>query len=105
LNAVLKERVALAEQKLKEIEQEKKKLEEKVSALEVENANLKQKQLSTVAAQSQENPRLEEGCYVFDGDNRLYCPACFDTKGKKHLTTAFIAGRRMCTVCKTVLGS
>lgn len=106
LNAVLRERMALAEQKLKEIEQKKKKLEERTAALEAENADLKQ-QLATATAQTnQEKPKIKWGCYIFDGDGeRLYCPACYDTKGKKHLTTRLLANRRQCTVCRTFLGA
>jgi predicted nuclease with TOPRIM domain len=106
LNAVLRERVALAEQKFKEIEQDKKKLEEKVSALEAENADLKQKIAAAADQASREKPKFKWGCYVFEGEpDRLYCPACFDTKGKKHLTTRINSNRRMCSVCQAALGS
>src|SRR5687767_12006838 len=94
LNAVLKERVALAEQKFKDMEQEKKRLEEKVAARESENADLKQRLSASAAHSAAEKPKVKWGCYVFEGDTNLYCPACYDTKGKKHLTTRASSTKR-----------
>ena len=49
-------------------------------------------------------PKMKWGCYMFDGDERLYCPGCYDTKGKKHVTTRVNSNERRCTVCQSVLG-
>ena len=32
-------------------------------------------------------PSMKWGCYKFDGDDRLYCTACYDTKGRRVSTT------------------
>jgi hypothetical protein len=50
-------------------------------------------------------PKVQWGCYVFEGDENLYCPACFDTKGKKHLTTRANSQMRVCSVCGSHLFS
>lgn len=104
LNAVLKERLALAEQKFKDIEAENSTLKEKASALTTENEALKQKLASFEVAAVTGKPKVKGGCYVFEGDDNLYCPACFDTKGKKHLCTRTVAKTYRCCVCKIDLG-
>ena len=47
-------------------------------ALQAENQAIKSKE-------NEEKPTVQWGCYKFTGDDRLYCPACYDTKGKRHL--------------------
>lgn len=75
LNAILKERVALAEQKHKELEDEATQLRETIAALTAENVSLKQQnEVRTKAGQPK--PRVKWGCYAFEGDANLYCPAC-----------------------------
>ena len=104
LNSVLRERVLLAEQKFKDLESENKELTERVAALTAENASLRQ-QVEEHAQQKAAKPKVKWGCYVFEGDEKLYCPACWDTKGKKHLTTRMLANIRQCSVCKAQLGT
>jgi hypothetical protein len=107
LNAVLKERVALAEQKFKDIEAENRALKERIAVLIAENDTLKRelegKQAAEMAAAKR--PTIKWGCYQFDGEQGLYCPACYDTKGKKHLTTRINSNLRRCSVCRTELGT
>jgi len=52
-----------------------------------------------------EKPSVKWGCYQFEGDQGLYCTACYDTKGAKCLTTRVNSRMRSCPVCKAVLGS
>jgi len=50
-------------------------------------------------------PRLKWGCYEFDGEEGLFCTACYDTKGQKIRTTRLSSKFRQCPVCKAVFGS
>jgi hypothetical protein len=72
-------------------------LKEELNALKDENRSLKGKGEA-------EKPKVRYGCYMFEGDENLYCPACYDTQGKKYLTTRISSLGRRCAVCKTVLG-
>lgn len=107
LNSVLRERVALAEQKFKDIETENKTLRERVVALTAENESLKSRlELAEYQAKPPtESPKFQWGCYKFEGDERLYCPACYDARGKKHIATRLNIHRRRCSVCQTEFGT
>ncbi|WP_051118244.1 hypothetical protein, partial [Vibrio campbellii] len=53
--------------------------------------------------QPEEKPDIKSGCYYFDGDSsRLYCTACFDSKGAKSLTSKALGDYRICGVCQAV---
>ncbi|GAA0851167.1 hypothetical protein GCM10009113_34310 [Marinobacter szutsaonensis] len=70
-------------------------LKEQVVALREEVSVLKAQQKPT------EKPEVERGCYYFDGDiERLYCAACYDSKGLKSLTARGPGNYRVCGVCK-----
>jgi hypothetical protein len=72
-------------------------LKEQIVTLREENSALKTHKAPT------EKPEIRFGCYYFDGDNsRLYCSACFDSKGAKSLTSKGPVGYRICGVCKAV---
>ncbi len=71
-------------------------LKNEIAILKEENNALKNKV-------DGEKPKVRWGCYEFDGDENLYCPACFDTKGKKHLTARAGIMKRRCSVCQTEL--
>ena len=73
-------------------------LKEEVLRLETENKSLKTKSEGV-------KPTIQWGCYKFEGQQGLFCPACYDTKGKKYLTTRINSQSRRCSVCNTVLGS
>jgi regulator of replication initiation timing len=75
-------------------------LKEHIAALLEENHTLKNEK-----PEKKERPALQWGCYKFDGDERLYCTACYDTKGQKNLATRLSSNRRMCPVCKAVFGA
>jgi Predicted nucleotide-binding protein containing TIR-like domain len=81
------------------------KSKEKVAAPKAENESPKQRVEGSSATTAAEKPKVKWGCYTFDGDSNLYCPACYDTKGKKHLTTRLNSNRRRCSVCQTELGT
>lgn len=49
-----------------------------------------------------EKPRLKWGCYEFEGEEGLFCTACYDSKGKKSRVSK-IMGHQMCPVCKAAL--
>lgn len=70
-------------------------LKEQVVALREKISTLKTQQLPT------EKPEIERGCYYFDDDiDRLYCAACYDSKGLKSLTARAPGNYRICGVCK-----
>jgi len=74
-------------------------LKEQVAALAEENHALKH-----AKTEKKEKLALKWGCYIFEGDDRLYCTACYDTKGQKNLTNRLSSTRRVCPVCKAVFG-
>jgi len=49
-------------------------------------------------------PSMKWGCNRFEGDDYLYCTACYDTKGLKSVTTRMNSKFRQCPVCKAQLG-
>lgn len=107
LNSVLREQKALAEQKSKQFESENTSLKERVAALTAENAELKRRveQAPVAAAPPLEQPEMHFGCYIFDGDrSKMYCPKCYETEGKKHLTTFEQGVGWRCVVCEKVSG-
>jgi hypothetical protein len=55
--------------------------------------------------QSAEKPTVKWGCYKFEGDENLYCTACWDTKRQKILATRLDSNYRKCPVCKALLGA
>jgi hypothetical protein len=74
-------------------------LKEQIAALREENAEIKHQKAGD------EKPAIKWGCYYFDGDeSRLYCTACYDTKGQKNLTNRATSRWRMCPVCKATIG-
>jgi hypothetical protein len=50
-----------------------------------------------------EQPTLKWGCYKFDGREGLYCPACYESKGLKVLTSRINYKIRKCPLCKAEL--
>ncbi len=76
-------------------------LKERIAELQEENALLKQ-----TAGPADEKPSGRKwGCYQFQSDNGLYCPACWDSKRKKSSTTRVNANFRLCSVCQAPLGA
>ncbi len=98
VSAVVKERLALAEDRFRKIEEENKELKQQITKLSQENQTLK-------AAQPElyEKPTIRWGCYQFANETGLYCTACYDTNRKKHLTTRLNSMSRQCPVCKAIL--
>lgn len=43
------------------------------------------------------------GCYQFEGEEGLFCPTCYDTKGQKIRTTRLNSRFHMCPICKVPL--
>jgi hypothetical protein len=62
------------------------------------------KQLKETAA-PKEKPQRMWGCYKFDGEDGLFCTACYDTKGRRIQTTRINSNFRQCPVCQAMLGS
>jgi hypothetical protein len=99
VNAVLKERLALAEQKFKDLEAGNKSLQDQVVAIKTENSALKE-QLAQIALKESDKPELMYGCYYFGGDNtKLYCVACYETKCKRYPVAKVHGLGHKCTVC------
>jgi hypothetical protein len=40
-----------------------------------------------------------------DEPDKLFCPVCFDTQGKRHLTARIDTKSRHCTVCNRKISS
>ena len=75
-------------------------LKEQLAAQAEENRVLR-----NAARDAKSKPSVRWGCYQFEGDDGLYCTACYDTKGLKCITTRISAKLRACPVCKAQLGS
>jgi hypothetical protein len=74
-------------------------MQEKYELVLKENKQLKDAVVPKV------KPRIKWGCYQFDGEEALFCTACYDTKGQKNLTTRLNTKFRQCPVCKATFGS
>lgn len=76
-------------------------LKEQLASLQEENVLLKKTSIS-----ADEKPVGRKwGCYRFEGDSGLYCPACWDAKRKKSSTTRVNANFRHCPVCNAPIGA
>ena len=76
-------------------------LKERIAALQEENTLLKK-----TAQPADEKPIGRKwGCYQFEGDDGLYCPACWDSKRMKSSTTRVNSKYRLCAVCQAPLGA
>ena len=70
-----------------------------------ENESLKK----SLNQKSTQIPTLSEGAYAFEGEEGLFCTACFDTAQKKVRVTPLSGafrhfGKWRCPVCKASLG-
>ncbi len=100
VNAVLRERITLAENKIKDLETENKKLKDQVAVLTTENEELKKKVAAFEATKQREEPEVHNGLYYFGGNrSQAYCPRCYEEKGKKHTMTNMRHMGQKCTVC------
>ncbi len=61
--------------------------------------------LNEALLETGKKPQLKWGCYQFEGEQGLFCTACYDTKGQKIQTTRMNSNFRMCPVCKAKFGS
>ena len=100
-NAEFKNLLADLSNELADLKLEAAALKENIAALREENALLRQ-----TARLADESPigRMW-GCYQFEGDDGLYCPACWDSKRKKSSTTRVNSKFRQCPVCQAQLGA
>lgn len=73
--------------------------------LKMEILNLKEENSELKAQQiPREKPSIEKNCYYFDDDiSRLYCTACFDSKGAMSLTSKAMQNHRVCGVCNSAV--
>jgi hypothetical protein len=100
LSAVLKERVALAEQKYKNLEAENQELGETVKKLSAENDTLRKRVQALPAVPAKERYSVQGGCYRFEGDPIFYCPNCYHETGKKYPANRMGSTGRMCVSCR-----
>lgn len=70
-----------------------------------ERVLLENKELKESPAIAKIKPGRKWGCYQFDGEDGLFCTACYDTKGQKIQTTRLNPNFRQCPVCKSMLGA
>jgi hypothetical protein len=75
--------------------------------LKEELALLKQKnaELERAKPENKQKPTLQWGCYKFEGEEGLFCTACYDTKGLKSQTNRVSSRFRSCPVCKAAIGT
>jgi hypothetical protein len=66
---------------------------------------LQENKLLKEAKAPRERPKIKWGCYQFDGEEGLFCTACYDTRGQKILTTRLNSSYRSCPVCKVMFGA
>ena len=111
---ILQERLALAADQFTILERENADLlvklreaESKVVVLESRNSELEQRvlKLESGATNRQESYKTMWGCIVFEGDENLYCPACYLDRGKKMPTGRASSRARFCPGCKTAIPS
>ena len=70
-----------------------------LAALMEENTELRR------VRETEEEPSGSKwGCFQFEGDDGLYCTACWDTKKQKIQTTRTVGSFRKCPVCNAVIG-
>jgi hypothetical protein len=100
-DAEFKNLLADLSSELADVKLEAASLKEKLAALQEENRLLKQ-----TASPLDENPTgTQWGCYKFEGNDGLYCTACWDSKRKKSLTNRLSTRFRYCPVCNATIGS
>lgn len=63
------------------------------------------KQLKQAVAPKQKPSGMKWGCYQFEGEEGLFCTACYDLNGRKCQTTRINPNYRQCPVCKSMVGS
>ena len=69
-------------------------LKEQIYELEEEISHFKAHKQPSV------KPDIKCGCYYFEGDeSRLYCTACYDSKGAMSFTSKGAGMYRVCNVC------
>lgn len=74
-----------------------------IATLKEANANLKEELLEHKTKEKVENgkkPTLKWGCYQFEGEDGLFCPACYVNEGKKMPTNRKNIKIRTCPSCK-----
>jgi len=92
-----------AQEKIMQLRIEVMGIQEENLALKSEVQELKAK-IVLLESAKKEKPKIQWGCYIFEGDEGgLYCPACYDTKGVKVLTSRVNSKFRRCNVCKAEL--
>ncbi len=94
-NAELKLLIAELAQQLAEANLQMAELKTSMVHLQEENAALRGKK-------EEGKPTMKWGCYQFEGEEGLFCPKCWETKGKKYHTNRAEHGTAFqCTVCGT----
>ena len=95
-NAELKSMIATLANKLADLELEMAEAKTELSRLERENKDLKAR------VDAPGKPTIKWGCYQFEGEQGLFCPKCYEEKGKKYHTNRTDGGKAFqCSVCQT----
>jgi regulator of replication initiation timing len=100
-DAEFKNLLADLSSELSDLKLEAASLKERLATLQEENALLKE----TAQPVNEKPIGRKWGCYQFEGDDGLYCPACWDSKRKKSSTTRVSSQFRLCSVCRAPLGA
>lgn len=95
-NVELKATIAELSNNLADAQTKIAELKKEIILLQEENHSLKK-------AHTKEPFTKKWGCYIFAGDDELYCPGCY-SQGKKSPTTRVNSRLRRCTVCNAMLG-
>jgi hypothetical protein len=100
VNSALRERVALAQERAQMLEERNKDFERTNAELRREVVELKRQIEEHVSMPDEEQPMVVHNCYCFGGDTtKLYCTACYDSKGKKSLMANMRHMGLKCGVC------
>jgi hypothetical protein len=59
--------------------------------------------VESIKNKSEDKPTLKWGCYKFEGLEGLYCPACYESKGKKIPASRIKGGIYKCPLCNAEL--
>lgn len=110
--AILRERIAFANDKYSALESENvaiksqnEILKSENDALKLDNKKLQEQRINDLHVTETSSYKMVWGCMKFDGDDKLYCPGCFHNKGKKVPTSRKGIHYRFCAACKTDIAS
>jgi hypothetical protein len=109
---ILRERIALANDKYSALQSENSTLKSQNAifkseneALKLDNEKFHKQRQDDLHSKNTPAYKMVYGCMKFEGDNNLYCPGCFHNKNKKVPTSRKGTKYQFCAACKTDISS